>query len=192
MPASYCDANSGPVNLCGAVDLGPGGHQKSIIEQDNRVREVNLRRPRCLDPNKRNVARVHLEALDRRRRRRIAKHLHLNSKPRRESAGVKHAELVSADNLDAAFELLRGGQADAIASIRDALLDYSDKLSGSRVLEGAYGVNRIAIPKGKAAWLTSINELVEEAKASGLIERTIDHAGLRGFRAAPRGNATGQ
>jgi len=107
---------------------------------------------------------------------------------------VKQAELVTADNLDAAFELLQGAQVDAIASIRDALLDYSDKLPGSRVLEDAYGVNRVAIamPKGKAGWLTSINQLVEEAKASGLIQRSIDRAGLRGFRAAPPGNATAQ
>jgi polar amino acid transport system substrate-binding protein len=107
---------------------------------------------------------------------------------------VKHAELVNADVPTAAFELLRTGQADAFARARDELLNYSDKLPGSRVLDGTYGVNRvaIAIPKGKAGWLTSINEVVEETKASGLVQRTIDHAGLRGFRAAPPGNATGQ
>ena len=103
---------------------------------------------------------------------------------------VKHAEMVTAENLDAAFALLQSGQVDAIGSIRDALLDYSDKLPGSRVLKDAYGFNRvaIAIPKGKG-WLASINELVEEAKASGLIQSSIDRAGLRGFRAAPPGNA---
>jgi polar amino acid transport system substrate-binding protein len=45
---------------------------------------------------------------------------------------VKHGELVAAEVPDAAFELLRAGNAHAFASAREALIDYSAKLPGSR------------------------------------------------------------
>jgi hypothetical protein len=48
------------------------------------------------------------------------------------------------------------------------------------VLDGAYGVNRvaIAIPKGKG-WLALINELVVEAKASSAIALACADSGPR-------------
>jgi len=106
---------------------------------------------------------------------------------------VKHAELVGIDEMpDTAFNLLRTGKADAFAYPREPLLDYSAKLPGSRVLEDAYGVNRlgIAITKGQAGRLSYISEVIEEAKASGLIQRVIERADLHGFRVAPRENAS--
>ena len=39
--------------------------------------------------------------------------------------------------------------------------------------------------KGKEARLAYISEFVEEAKASGLIQRIIDKSGLRGFQVSP-------
>jgi polar amino acid transport system substrate-binding protein len=102
---------------------------------------------------------------------------------------VRMAQLVGAKLPDAAFELLRAGHAEAFALPRDVLLDYSLKLPGSTVLEDAYGVNNvgIAIKKGQAERLAYINEFVEEAKASGLIQQVIENGNLRGFRVAPRG-----
>jgi polar amino acid transport system substrate-binding protein len=61
---------------------------------------------------------------------------------------------------------------------REQLIDYSTRLSGSRVLEDAYGINFV----GRLAY---ISEFVEEAKASGLIQRIIDKSGLRGFQVSP-------
>ena len=66
-----------------------------------------------------------------------------------------HAELVTVDTPDDAFELLRSGRVDAWASARQALVDYSVKLAGSRVLEERYGANRPAV-------------VVAEAKPPGL------------------------
>ena len=48
---------------------------------------------------------------------------------------LKRAQLVYAPTPDSTFELLRSGQADAFASIRGALLEYSVKLAGSRLLD---------------------------------------------------------
>ena len=91
---------------------------------------------------------------------------------------VKQAELVGSELPDDAFDLLRTGKADAFASPREQLIDYSTRLSGSRVLEDAYGTNFV----GRLAY---ISEFVEEAKASGLIQRIIDKSGLRGFQVSP-------
>jgi polar amino acid transport system substrate-binding protein len=106
------------------------------------------------------------------------------------SALLKHAELVYAETPDRTFELLRTGQADAMASARPTLLAYSTQLAGARVLEGRYGanINRIVVPKGKAAWLAYVSEFVEEAKASGVVQKAIDRGGPRGITVAPPGD----
>jgi polar amino acid transport system substrate-binding protein len=104
---------------------------------------------------------------------------------------LKHAELVYAETPDPTFDLLRNGKADVMASVRATLLTYSAHLAGSRVLDDHYGanLNRIVILKGNAARLAYINEFVEHAKASGLVQQAIDRAGPRGLTVAPPGNA---
>jgi polar amino acid transport system substrate-binding protein len=104
---------------------------------------------------------------------------------------IKQAELVYAETPDATFDLLRGGQAQTMASTRLALLDFADKLLGSRVLDDRYGanLNRMVVPKGKAGWLAYLNEFVEEAKASGLVQKSIERGGTRGVTVAAAGNA---
>jgi polar amino acid transport system substrate-binding protein len=103
------------------------------------------------------------------------------------SGKLKRAKLVYADTPDLTFDLLRTGQADAMASVRPALLDYAARLPGSRVLPDRYGANLIgmAVAMEQGGRLAYISEFVEEAKASGLVQRAIDHAGLRGVQVAP-------
>ena len=105
---------------------------------------------------------------------------------------LQHAELVTAETPDATFALLRSGNFDAMVQLRAALLDYSTKLPGSRVLEDRYGVNlaAIVVATGQAGRLAYINEFVEEAKASGLVQRAIERTGLRGVQVAPLGSPT--
>jgi polar amino acid transport system substrate-binding protein len=99
---------------------------------------------------------------------------------------LKHAQLVYAATPDPTFELLRSGQADAFASVRGVLLEYSAKLPGSRVLDEHYGANLLGmvVPKGQAARLAYISEFIEQAKASGLVQQAIDRAGLPGYKVA--------
>lgn len=99
---------------------------------------------------------------------------------------LEHAELVTADTPDATFTLVRGGSFDAMAQVRPVLLSYSTKLPGSRVLEDRYGVNHVSIVMGlgQTRQLAFINEFVEEAKSSGLVQHAIEHADLRGVQAA--------
>jgi polar amino acid transport system substrate-binding protein len=107
---------------------------------------------------------------------------------------LKQAKLVYAETPDPTFDLLRAGHADVMASTRNALLEYSTQLPGSQVLEERYGanLNRVVVPKDHAGRLAYINEFVEEAKASGLVQRAIDRGGPRGVQVAPLGNASAQ
>lgn len=102
---------------------------------------------------------------------------------------LKHAELVGADIPDAAFDLLRTGQANALASHILALVDYATRLPGSRVLKDHYGANRLAVAVAghQVARLAYISEFVEEAKASGLVQGALERAGVRGIQVAPPG-----
>jgi len=101
---------------------------------------------------------------------------------------IKHAEFIIIDTPDQAFEALRCGGADAWATILPTALAYAVRLSGARVLDGSYGVNRpaLVVPKGQTARLAYISEFVEHAKTSGLVQRAIDRAGETGYRVADR------
>jgi polar amino acid transport system substrate-binding protein len=103
---------------------------------------------------------------------------------------LKQAELVYAETPKPTFDLLQTGKADVMASTRNALLEFSGQLPGSRVLEDRFGanINRMVVPKNKTAWLAYVTEFVEDAKASGLVQKAIDRAGPRGVTVAPPGD----
>jgi len=101
---------------------------------------------------------------------------------------VKHATLVYAEMIDAAFDLLRTGNADIFASVRGELVRYSTQLPGSRVLDESYGANRfgMAVARGQAAErLAYMSEFIDGVRASGLLKKIIDRAGLRGLTVVP-------
>lgn len=107
---------------------------------------------------------------------------------------LKHAELVygeSPDSADSAFDLLHAGKADAFASTRPALMDYLDRLPGSRVLETSYGENLqcVVVPKGNAGRLAYVNEFLDEAKTTGFLQATIERTGPRGIKVLPAGKS---
>ena len=103
---------------------------------------------------------------------------------------LKRAALVRTETRGAGFDALHAGNADVLAGPRSALLEFSADLPGSRVLEERFHSNFLAmvVPKGQAARLAYISEFIEDAKASGLVQRTIERAGLRGVRLAPPGH----
>jgi polar amino acid transport system substrate-binding protein len=107
---------------------------------------------------------------------------------------LKRAELIRNDTIPAGLELLRAGQVEVRAGTRPGLLQDAARMPGYRVLEDRFGVIRIAalVPKGHAGRLAYIGEFIEEAKASGLVQQTIERAGLRGVQVAPPGNPSSQ
>jgi polar amino acid transport system substrate-binding protein len=79
------------------------------------------------------------------------------------------------------------GKADALAGLTQGLLGLAGKLPGSRLVEGRFmGVQQsIAVPKGRDAGLAYLRQVVEDAKASGLVARALEMTGARGVSVAP-------
>jgi polar amino acid transport system substrate-binding protein len=104
---------------------------------------------------------------------------------------LQHATLVRTDTSDAARELLHTGQAQALAAPRYALLRHAAYLPGVVVLADRFDVIRTAmvVPQGHAGRLSYLSDFLAEAKVSGLLQQTIERAGLRGVQVvAPPGN----
>jgi polar amino acid transport system substrate-binding protein len=104
------------------------------------------------------------------------------------SRSLKAAEIVHVPGgSDAALEALRSGRADAYAENAHMLSLYSERLPGSRVLEGRYTViqHAVATPKGKAAAAQYVRQFVEESKSDGTVRDAITRARLHRASPAP-------
>ena len=71
---------------------------------------------------------------------------------------------------------------NAFATNKAILFEMSDSLPGSRVLEGRWGLEdlAIAIPKGRETGMLYLRRFVEDIGADGLIKRAVERSGLRG------------
>jgi len=104
------------------------------------------------------------------------------------SRTLKAAEIIRVSGgADAAIEVLRSGRADAHAENAHMLSLYSDRLPGSRVLEGKYTLiqHAVATPKGRSAAAEYVRQFIEESKRDGTIRDAIAQAGLRRTAVAP-------
>jgi polar amino acid transport system substrate-binding protein len=81
-----------------------------------------------------------------------------------------------------AFALIKSGEADAFADLRDALLSYQPELPGSRILPGNYGSNSLAIGYAKERSLTAafVRDFTAAVIASGFVTRAIEKEGVQG------------
>jgi polar amino acid transport system substrate-binding protein len=86
-----------------------------------------------------------------------------------------------------AFELIKSGQADAFADLRDALLSYQPEFPESRIVPGNYGSNALAIgyAKERPAIADFVKQFTADVTASGFVDRAIGQAGVKGA-VAPR------
>jgi polar amino acid transport system substrate-binding protein len=84
-------------------------------------------------------------------------------------------------------ELLQSGRSDVFAGIKPILFEMSNRLSGSRVLDGRPGIDphAMAMPKGRDAGVAFARKFIEDAKSQGLVKAAIERAGLRGVVVAP-------
>lgn len=98
------------------------------------------------------------------------------------SRSIKNATVVASPSVPAGEELLRSGKVDVFAANKANLFGLSDKLPGSRVLDGRIGADEVAIavPKDRDAGMTYVRKYVEDAKSEGLIKAAVQRAGLRG------------
>lgn len=97
-------------------------------------------------------------------------------------ARIKAARMVPTPSLDVARGMLERGELDAFATNKGILSQMADQLPGSRVLDGRWGEEHlaIAIPQGRDAGRDFVRRFASDAASSGLLRGAIERAGLRG------------
>jgi polar amino acid transport system substrate-binding protein len=98
---------------------------------------------------------------------------------------LKNATVVPAASLKIGIDMLAQHKIDVYATNKANLFEMSDALPGSRVLEGRWGLEHlaIAIPKGRDAGLAYVTAFAEDAKSQGLVARAAAQVVLRGVAA---------
>jgi polar amino acid transport system substrate-binding protein len=88
---------------------------------------------------------------------------------------------------DELLELIRSGNADAIALGRESLAGMQAKLPGSRILDGHFQATgtAVAVSKGRPAALAYVTSFMEKAKKDGTVRAALDAAGLKDSPVAP-------
>ena len=91
--------------------------------------------------------------------------------------------------VDAATAALNEERIEAIALSRESLAGLVKKVPGSRILDDAFlnSSTAVCVPKGRPAALAYVSDFIEEAKASGLVRKTLDEMGLTSSQVAPAG-----
>ena len=100
---------------------------------------------------------------------------------------LKNAKIAAVKSVSEATEMLRTGKADALALTHDSLRPVAAQLAGSRILDGSFlqtGI-AIALPKKRPNALAYATSFMEDAKASGIVRRAFDDAGLNDLVVAP-------
>ena len=95
---------------------------------------------------------------------------------------IKDATVIPSPGLAVGADMLKSGKVDVFAANKANLFEISDRLPGSRVLDGRIGVDEItiALPKGREAGLAYVQKYLEEAKSEGIVKKAVQRAGLRG------------
>jgi polar amino acid transport system substrate-binding protein len=102
------------------------------------------------------------------------------------SRQFKNATLLPAASLTQAQGMLRQHAIDAFATNKGILFELSDALPNSRVLDGSWGYEALAIgiPKGRQAGLPYLLRFGQDMTASGQLQSMVQRAGLRGTAAS--------
>jgi len=96
------------------------------------------------------------------------------------SRTLTRAQIVRAPTALEAVDLFGKDKLEAVAGVRQALVDAAAKLPGSRVLEDRFMViaQAAGTPKGREAGATYLREFIEEVKASGFVAESLEKSGV--------------
>ena len=99
------------------------------------------------------------------------------------SRAYRHASVVPAPSLKAAAEMLKDRRIDAFATNKGILFQVADGLPGSRVLDGRWGTESlaIAVPKDRERAKAWLEAFAADVRRQGLVQRAAERAGLRGL-----------
>ena len=100
---------------------------------------------------------------------------------------IKNAQLVQIAGSKAAQDHFVKEKLDALAGLKQGLLEFAPTLPGSRILDGNFTVVRhtVGSPKGLNAAAAYLRDLVEDVKASELVAQWIKKSGVKGLSVAP-------
>ena len=103
------------------------------------------------------------------------------------TSNLRRARLERVPGVAGSFKLFVAEKLDALAGLRPALMTYAEKLPGSRILDGRLGgvPHAIGTPRGRDAGAKYLRQFVENAKATGLVTKTIENNGARDLSVAP-------
>lgn len=99
---------------------------------------------------------------------------------------LKRASVLHAASVLVAAEMLRRGELDAFASNKGILFEMSGAVPGSRVLDGRFGLEQMAlgIPKGREVAGAYLQAFVADPTVQALVQQAAQRAGLRGLAPA--------
>ena len=104
------------------------------------------------------------------------------------SRTLKSAQLVRFGGGGRSIEALRTGEVDVWAASASNIEQVADRLPGARIVPGAFTSDRtmVILPKGRsAAGQAKVVEIVNEAKKTGVVRKSLEQTGVKGVRAAP-------
>jgi len=96
---------------------------------------------------------------------------------------LKRARIISVHNLKDAADRLRSGEIQAFATNKAILFELNDQLTGSSVLQGAWGIENISIgiPLERCSALPYLQTFADDMQKNLLIKQAAARAGLRGL-----------
>lgn len=94
----------------------------------------------------------------------------------------RNATIVSAESVTLAVEAIRKGELDVYATNKAILFQMAEQIPGSRVLDGNWGQEHmaVAIPKGRDGGRPFLDAFVREVQSNGHLEQVEARAGLKG------------
>jgi len=92
---------------------------------------------------------------------------------------LKHAQIVHAPSPSGALELFLSERLDAVAGVKQALMEAAAAHQGLRVMEGRFMAIEQATgtPKGREVGARYLRVFVEEVKASGFVAEALERSG---------------
>jgi polar amino acid transport system substrate-binding protein len=106
---------------------------------------------------------------------------------------LKHARLVRAPTSPAAIELFQKEKLEAVAGVKQPLVEFAKKNPSVRVIEGRFMSIEQAMgtPNSHRAGAGDLRRFVEEMKASGFVAEALRRSRQTGAAVAPPANGAG-
>jgi len=105
------------------------------------------------------------------------------------SRTLKSAQIVRvAGDTASVIDVLRSGKADVYATLAENASVIAERLPGAKIIPGVFNTVgfAVAMPKGRSSIAQArLAQIVNEAKAAGLVQKAIEKSGLKGVRVAP-------